>query len=197
MATADLTAARLCELESLPGEIWRPVLGYEDRYHVSNMGRVKALKKRLNTWFGGRDCPERIIKCATHKRTGYTKVALQKDRAVKHTTVHVVVLEAFVGKAPPKHETRHMNGSRRDNRLDNLAWGTKLENMRDQYAHGTRMAGNKVHCLKLTPEMVAIIRTSKRTGADLAKEFGVNITAVCKARRGDTHSTVLGVKPSA
>ena len=52
-----------------------------------------------------------------------------------------VVLEAFVGPPPPGTECRHLNGDYRDNRVQNLAWGTHTENMQDCIRHGRTLAG--------------------------------------------------------
>lgn len=49
--------------------------------------------------------------------------------------VHHLVLETFVGPRPDGMETRHLNGNHSDNRVENLAWGTKSENGADKVAH--------------------------------------------------------------
>lgn len=196
MATADLTASRLRELESLPGEVWRPVLGYEDRYRVSNIGRVKLLACRLNTWFGTRARPEQIMVVRADK-AGYIKVCLQRDLKQKHTHVHVVVLKAFVGEPQQGQEARHLNGIRGDNRPENLAWGTHLENMRDQYLHGTRAIANSHPASKVTRAMVSNIRSSTKTIALLAKEMNLGTSTVWRIRRGYSDATLLGDTPSA
>src|SRR5262249_12949164 len=46
----------------------------------------------------------------------------------------------------PHHEVRHLNGIRTDNRPENLAWGTKSENMQDAVRHGTHLETRKTHC---------------------------------------------------
>jgi hypothetical protein len=53
--------------------------------------------------------------------------------------VHKLVLLAFVGPNPPKYECLHANGDPADNRLVNLRWGTRSENIQDAVRHGTWM----------------------------------------------------------
>lgn len=47
-----------------------------------------------------------------------------------------MVLRAFVGEPPAGHECRHLDGDRQNNALDNLAWGTRAENVADTIRHG-------------------------------------------------------------
>ena len=35
----------MADIELLEGEEWRPVVGYEGQYEVSNMGRVRSLDR--------------------------------------------------------------------------------------------------------------------------------------------------------
>jgi hypothetical protein len=50
--------------------------------------------------------------------------------------VHALILEAFVGPCPPGLECRHLDGNPANNRLDNLIWGTRIENQDDRRRHG-------------------------------------------------------------
>ena len=197
MATDDLTAEQPQTLSVLPGELWLPVVGYEGLYEVSSLGRVKCCAKKLRTWYGERRSRERFLKKKLNSQTGYVKLVLQRDRKLKHTNVHVQVLLAFVGQAPSGHEARHLNGVRDDNRLTNLAWGTKRENMRDQYGHGTRVVADKHPKSKLTPSMVEHIRTSPMTGVELARTMGLGTATICRVRQGKSSATLLGAAPSA
>lgn len=124
--------------------------------------------------------------------------------------VHRLVLEAFVGPCPNGMECRHLDGDPSNNALDNLCWGTRLENHRDSVRHGTAVclrpqnlehashlwdhvkhkSGEKHHRAKLTDEQVAIIKatvdTTKRNGtvARLAKEWGVSQAIIRMIARG-------------
>ena len=51
--------------------------------------------------------------------------------------VHRLVLETYIGPCPRGMECRHLNGNPSDNRLENLKWGTRSENMQDAVRHGT------------------------------------------------------------
>jgi hypothetical protein len=71
---------------------------------------------------------------------GYVRVTLTAlDGRKTSRTVHSLVLESFRGLRPPGFDhTRHLNGLKSDNTLDNLRWSTAKENMADKVLHGTK-----------------------------------------------------------
>lgn len=103
-------------------EIWKDVKGYEGEYLVSNMGRVKSIKKKF-----GKFEHETILKPAT-VWTGYQRINLVKDKKSKSIFVHRVVAEAFLDNPENKPIINHINGDRTDNRVENLEWCTQKEN---------------------------------------------------------------------
>lgn len=78
-----------------------------------------------------------VLTCSK-RSDGYISVKLYKGNGTYTTQwIHRLVLESFVGPCPPGMECRHLNGNPSDNRLINLAWGTKEENAHDKVLHGT------------------------------------------------------------
>lgn len=69
--------------------------------------------------------------------------------------VHEIVAEAFLPERPPGHEVRHLNGDRTDNRVDNLAWGTRQDNADDREAHGRTARGTPTRLEATMPEPTA------------------------------------------
>src|SRR5262245_52174442 len=74
---------------------------------------------------------------------GYPYVSLQTGtrRGSHKSTVHRLVLEAFMGPCPPGLQCRHLDGNRQNNRLDNLTWGSASDNEADKRHHGTTQQG--------------------------------------------------------
>ncbi len=126
-------------------EAWRPVPGYEGRYEVSDQGRVKSLEREVVRGFCTVMVGNRILR-ATKDGRGYRTVALCRDGVQKNFTVHSLVMLAFVGPLPKGQLVRHLNGSKTDNRLTNLAYGTYSENAHDKVAHGGHPNANLSHC---------------------------------------------------
>jgi hypothetical protein len=91
--------------------------------------------------------------------------------------VHRLVLEAFVGPCPPGLECRHLNGRPDDNRLENLAWGTRLENVADSLEHGAQARGIRMGGAKLNDDLVRWARHAHRDGWShrrIARQLGVD-----------------------
>ncbi|MFW6015287.1 MAG: HNH endonuclease [bacterium] len=87
------------------------------------------------------------------------------------------MLETFVGNCPDGKEVRHLNGIPDDNRLKNLKYGTRKENVQDSIKHGTALIGSKNGQSKLTKKEVIEIRSKYRkeniTQKELGKKYGV------------------------
>ena len=103
-------------------EYWKPVVGYEGLYEVSNFGRVKSLK------FG----KERILKQSKNKKTkhGYYVVCLSKNGIVKNYLVHRLVAQAFLPNPNDYKEVNHKDENPQNNIVSNLEWCDRLYNVR-------------------------------------------------------------------
>jgi hypothetical protein len=158
-------------------ERWLPVIGFEGRYEVSDLGRVRAIftQKRVPP-------PPRYVGAV--EPSGYVGLWLIDTTRRVRTRAHTLVLQAFVGTCPAGMECRHLNGDKADNRLSNLRWGSPLENMRDQDVHGTRVRGERHGSAKLTEEIVAQIRESTGMQSSTAKMFGVDPSVVSRIKSG-------------
>lgn len=99
--------------------------------------------------------------------------------------VHVVVCTAFHGPRPAGMITRHLNGDPRDNRAENLRWGTFEENEADKAKHDRNQIGERHHSAKLTEDQVRAIRAVPRrrgSGKSLAHRYGISEAAISAIR---------------
>lgn len=115
---------------------WRPVVGFEGRYEVSDDGQVRSL------------CWERvrILKPGLSSNKYFT-VTIGRGNT---RTVHSLVAEAFLGPRPEGMEVLHIDGSRDNNHVSNLRYGTRSQNIQDAVALGTWMTPKRIeHCKKL------------------------------------------------
>lgn len=145
MTTLDLTES-IAPKSDQP-EQWRPVVGFEGSYEVSDLGRVRGLD-RLDA--RGRVRRGKFLAARTTTRN-HQSVALYRDRVRTDAQIHHVVLEAFVGSRPDGLEGCHWNGDPTDNRLTNLRWDTRSANVADSVRHGTHAMAARTHCPRRHP----------------------------------------------
>lgn len=108
-------------------EEWIAIEGFEGRYEISSMGRVKSVRRYVKNGKGQRVVPENIIYQDT-LRTGYCQVHLYKDGRSYAKAVHRLVAMAFMAPVDGKPYINHIDGDKTNNRVDNLEWCTNNEN---------------------------------------------------------------------
>lgn len=164
-------------------EEWRPVVGLEDSYEVSDQGRVRSLD-RLDTV--GRRVHGHVLTNA-RLATRYVRIRLRSSAGHHEETVHQMVLRAFVGPRPDGAHACHNNGDTSDNRLVNLRWDTASANQMDKVRHGTMARGSRNGFAKLTEAQVRDIRSELAAGTGptaLSRRFGASRVHVQHIRRG-------------
>ena len=148
-------------------EIWRDIKGYERKYMVSNLGRVKSLNYR-NTGKEG------IMK-GRDDGNGYLKVQLCKDGKVKNCRINRLVAMAFIPNPNNLPEVNHKDKIRTNNRVDNSEWCTSQYNI--EYSQAKAVIGiNKVSGLIL--EFPSLMEASRQMGISQG-----NITMCCQGKK--------------
>jgi hypothetical protein len=129
--------------------------------------------------------------------TGHLLVALAKPpRKPSKQLVHRLVLAAFVGPCPSAHECCHRNGNPSDNRLENLYWGTRSQNMADSKRHGTIARGERHGQSKLNQIKVAAARVllaNNWSQKNVGKAIGVSQPTINRLANGDGWADVPAI----
>ena len=123
-------------------EIWKPVVGYEGSYEVSNNGRIFSIPRLNSRGFSRRG---RFLKPAPDT-SGHLQVGLSRNGIQSRKAVHRLVLEAFVGPCPPGMEACHWDDDPTNNRLENLRWDTRSANDADMVRNGNHNMARKMFC---------------------------------------------------
>lgn len=107
-------------------EIWQQI---DERYAVSNYGRVASIGFFANVCGGGKRWVKPRILRPGKSSNGYMNVALSGEPY----TVHRLVARAFIPNPCNKPCVNHKDGDRTNNRADNLEWVTYEENEAHKY----------------------------------------------------------------
>lgn len=187
--------------QQMPSEIWKPVLGWEDAYEVSNLGRVRSVDRVAMRKDGKPLKVKGRILLAKPNGRGYPRVTLNRGGESGWALVHRLVADAFldapdgeIGCLRGQFVINHKDGNKINNAVSNLEWVTTSEN----YHHAKRTGllshiGTANGRSKLTGEQVTEIREKYIAGArqvDLAAEYGVDQTSISRIVRGVGYADV-------
>lgn len=156
-------------------EEWKPVVGYEGLYEVSNLGGLRSLRKR---WLGS---------LRPWNKDGYCWFRLFKNGKKLSTGVHRLVLMAFVGPCPDGYQSAHLDGNRSNNCVSNLAWVTGKENSDHKVIHDTWIRGERMWNAKLDDNKVQLIRKLSLDGFK-----GSEIADLLNVSRGCIYGVING-----
>lgn len=169
-------------------EVWKDVVGYEGRYMVSDLGRVKSLPNKARK-------SELVMKLVKHKKTEHRLVNLTSSVGgfwrQKVFWVHRLVLEAFVGPCPEGMEGCHGDGDPANNVLSNLRWDTHKNNMDDRVTHGTHAIGEQNPRAKLTNAQAKEVKRRIENGEsneEISEDFPITARGIKSIRNGQNWS---------
>jgi hypothetical protein len=153
-------------------EEWRPVVGFEDCYDVSNLGRVR----RTKYWKPYRREPG-LVRPGKNGE-GYMLVQLCRLGVRKMAAVHQLVMAAFVGPCPPRMQVNHKDDNKQNNCLANLTYGTSSENRRQACAKRkafppTRLKEADIRAIRQLQGQVRVVEIAERFGVNRKTIYGI------------------------
>lgn len=160
-------------------EEWRPVVGWEDIYEVSDFGQVRRICAGWAVRKG------KVLRWRKNSQ-GYWSVWLCRDGKKFGRFVHRLVAEAFLGPCPEGWQVNHKDYNPGNPRVDNLEYVTPSENVRHAYQHGRFCAlrGERHWAAKLNWPAVQAIRASDEPTRRLAEHYGVSMSLIQQIRAG-------------
>ena len=117
--TLEALRTALAQVDQEP-VVWMDVKDYENQYEVSSNGDIR--NKKTGT-----------ILSKSLMGAGYVKADLWKDGVRWQTSAHRIVASAFVANPEMLDEVNHINGDKTDNRVCNLEWVSRSDNVKHSY----------------------------------------------------------------
>lgn len=168
-------------------ELWKPVVGYEGIYEVSNMGNVRTVEGKTTSSkrFEKRVWKQRVMrqKIVKNKR-GRSDARIDLWKGKEHKTFLVARLVAFAwcNGYQDGYTVNHINGNSLDNRAENLEWVTKAENIKLGFETG--LYNSFMKSITLVNTMSGEIFCFK-SRADACRWLGKNHSYIdCATKRG-------------
>lgn len=116
-------------------EIWKDMIGFEGRYQVSNLGRVRSILSNHGRY------QEKIkVQRPRSESCPYRYVQLSVKDQPHHEAVHRAVAKAFIPNPDNKPMVNHIDGNKLNNNACNLEWVTCSENHQHAFSTGLRDA---------------------------------------------------------
>jgi hypothetical protein len=123
----------IIDLADLTGEKWMDLPEWEGYYQVSDLGRIKSLRRTKKHTWGGEQVVKERIKAQKFNKDGYLMVELCKDKKSYTRYVHRLVAQVFILNPENKRTVNHKKGVITDNRAVELEWATYSENHKHAY----------------------------------------------------------------
>lgn len=155
-------------------EIWKNIIGFEGLYEISNLGKIKSIKRKCPSKNGLRTVPEKIMKTKLDK-DGYEVINLAKNGGKIYISIHRLLGIAFIPNPLNLPQINHIDGIKTNNKLENLEWVTEKENIQHAFKTGLSISvkGEKRAFSKLTDEKVKEIREIYSKGGISLKKLGI------------------------
>lgn len=181
-------------LRKIEDEVWRVVPYSNNRYNVSNYGRVKS--------FAYNKKDGQILKGFEVK--GFKIIQLNMDKGNRKFYVHKLVAEIWISRPSEKHTyVTHLDGKLKNNHVTNLEWHTK-ETLVELHRENAkkRYQGPQKHRIirnsKLKESDVQLLKSMLNKGvvqSIIAKLFCISEMQVTRIKRGENWGYVQAQKP--
>lgn len=147
-------------------EIWKDIIGYEEKYQVSTEGNIRSLNYN-NT---------KQIKLLKPKinRYGFREVKLSKNNKTKNFLIMTLVAITFIPNPQFKDEVMHISNNKQDDRVSNLKWAYKSETKHNMYNKGCRKKG------KASKTKITFNGKKYKSYTDIARDYKLNLPTFYK-----------------
>lgn len=114
---------------------WRSVEGWEGYYDVSDNGLVRCCLRPVDRKWGAVNWTGGTLTPRLHSQ-GYLRVNLSRDGIAVDAYIHRLVAKAFIRNEEDLPYVNHINGNKKDNKVENLEWVSPSQNCEHAYVTG-------------------------------------------------------------
>ncbi len=165
------------KLKKLEDEIWRIIPDSNERYQVSNYGRIKS--------FAYNKKDGQILNCFVIN--GFKQVQINTKKSKRKFYVHKLVAQIWISKPSNKHNfVTHLDGNLKNNHISNLEWHTRktLTEKHREFGNRKRVIKNS----KLNESDISHLKSMLERGivqSKIAKLFCISEMQVTRIKRGE------------
>lgn len=178
---------------------WRDVKDYEGLYQVSDKGEIRKICFINNLVRK----PKIFLIKPQRQNSGYLKVVLYKNGKYKNKLLHRIIAETFLENPNGYKEVNHIDGNKDNNKVSNLEWCDRKQNMQAAIKSGLWVSPNKGKfgsdsskakpVKMISPETYEVLRVfgSIIEGANFfGKTNGGSISSCCNKKRKLAHGYI-------
>lgn len=165
-------------------EEWRDVPGFEGLYMISSRGNARSVPRVTSRNGKTLRIPGGLLELNNSK--GYLRINMRKNGKTFQGFIHQLVAEAFIGKREAGQDTRHLDGNSLNNNVENIAYGSRSDNVADAIRTKGLKTGEKSPNAKLRMEDVERILEGEETAKQLATALNICVGHVAAIRNGRT-----------
>lgn len=168
-------------------EKWRDIKGYEGLYMASNLGRVKSLDRILTFKDGRKRISYGRILSAGIDQKGYLRIVLCNANKRSTQKVHRIVASSFIENKESKSQVNHIDGNKKNNKLENLEWNTNKENSnhycknKHKFKKEERYKPSAFGKMKIPENLILML--GKISDKEISRRTGISLSTVGRRRR--------------
>jgi hypothetical protein len=164
-------------------ETWKSIEGFEGLYEVSDLGRVRSLDRMHPRQYPIKGCiiSQRMGGGRNHNKYPTITITRVNPKIRTDKLVHRLVAMAFIPNPENKPEVNHKDGDKTNNKVNNLEWSTRKENVRHSSENGLLMTNGAHFNAILNLEQVKEIKIKLANGfkrSALAKEYNIGYATI-------------------
>lgn len=162
-------------------EEWKNIVGYEGLYEVSNLGNIISLENKSN------HKKVKYLKCSKTK-SGYLRAYLYKNKKRKCYMLHRLVALAFIPNPHNLPQINHIDGNKKNNKVENLEWCTQRDNNIHAIVNGLNSTQKAVEKNE-KPIILMNNNTRYRSMMDACRDLKLNVANVSRVCNGKLKHT--------